>query len=58
VRRFCGKRWYASASPTSSIDITKDAQQGRCVVDWDAAQPHLTDAEDEALAAVAGAVRL
>src|SRR6266704_2848535 len=31
------------------VDITKDAQQGQCVVDWDSVQPHLTEAEDEAL---------
>src|SRR2546422_111175 len=32
------------------VDITKDAQQGSCDVDWDAAVPHLSEAEDEALA--------
>src|SRR3954469_22530236 len=31
------------------VDITKDAQQGSCEVDWDAAEPHLFEAEDEAL---------
>ena len=31
------------------IDITKDAQQSSCEVDWDAAQPRLLDAEDDAL---------
>src|SRR5215471_9585378 len=31
------------------VDITKDAQQAQCEVDWKAAQPHLTEAEDEAL---------
>src|SRR5262245_30320749 len=31
------------------IDITKDAQQSSCEVDWDAAQPQLSEAEDEAL---------
>src|SRR6266542_661273 len=31
------------------VDITKDAQQGSCEVDWDAAIPHLSEAEDEAL---------
>src|SRR5712672_1696872 len=31
------------------VDITKDAQQASCEVDWDAAQPHLTEALDEAL---------
>ncbi len=31
------------------VDITKDAQQAQCVVDWDAAQPQLSEAEDEAL---------
>jgi acetolactate synthase I/II/III large subunit len=31
------------------VDITKDAQQGSCEVDWDAAQPQLSEAEDEAL---------
>ena len=31
------------------VDITKDAQQGSCEVDWDAAEPHLTEAYDEAL---------
>ncbi len=31
------------------VDITKDAQQGSCEVDWAAAQPHLTEAYDEAL---------
>jgi len=31
------------------VDITKDAQQGSCEVDWDAAEPSLTEAFDEAL---------
>ena len=31
------------------IDITKDAQQTACEVDWDAAVPHLTEAYDAAL---------
>jgi acetolactate synthase I/II/III large subunit len=31
------------------VDITKDAQQGSCDVDWAAAEPHLTEAFDEAL---------
>jgi acetolactate synthase-1/2/3 large subunit len=31
------------------VDITKDAQQGSCEVDWAAAEPHLTEAYDEAL---------
>src|SRR5437660_1855046 len=31
------------------VDITKDAQQASCEVDWDAAEPHLTEALDEAL---------
>src|SRR3954464_8275161 len=31
------------------VDITKDAQQGSCEVDWEAAEPHLFEAEDEAL---------
>ena len=31
------------------VDITKDAQQGSCAVDWDAAEPHLTETLDEAL---------
>src|SRR5882672_17685 len=31
------------------VDITKDAQQAACEVDWDAAQPHLTEAFDDAL---------
>ena len=31
------------------VDITKDAQQGRAELDWDAAEPHLTEAFDEAL---------
>jgi acetolactate synthase-1/2/3 large subunit len=31
------------------VDITKDAQQGSCEVDWDAAEPHLTEAQDDAL---------
>ena len=31
------------------IDITKDAQQASCEVDWAAAEPHLTEAYDEAL---------
>src|SRR3979409_790568 len=30
-------------------DITKDAQQSACEVDWDAAQPHLLEALDDAL---------
>jgi acetolactate synthase I/II/III large subunit len=31
------------------VDITKDAQQGSCEVDWDAAEPHLVEAYDDAL---------
>src|SRR5204863_5372 len=31
------------------VDITKDAQQASCEVDWAAAEPHLTEALDEAL---------
>src|ERR1700687_5972776 len=31
------------------LDITKDAQQGSCEVDWDAAEPHLSEARDDAL---------
>src|SRR2546427_231287 len=31
------------------VDITKDAQQGSCEVDWAAAEPHLTEAYDDAL---------
>jgi acetolactate synthase-1/2/3 large subunit len=31
------------------VDITKDAQQNSCDVDWDAAEPHLTEAYDDAL---------
>src|SRR5438034_595143 len=31
------------------VDITKDAQQSSCEVDWDAAVPQLTEAYDEAL---------
>src|SRR5437868_433191 len=31
------------------IDITKDAQQSSCEVDWDAAVPHLAETDDEAL---------
>src|SRR3984893_17531536 len=31
------------------VDITKDAQQASCEVDWAAAEPHLTEAYDEAL---------
>ena len=31
------------------VDITKDAQQARCEVDWAAAEPHLTEAYDAAL---------
>ena len=31
------------------VDITKDAQQGSCEVDWSAAEPRLTEAFDEAL---------
>src|ERR671936_886602 len=31
------------------VDITKDAQQASCHVDWAAAEPHLTEAYDEAL---------
>src|SRR6186713_681699 len=29
------------------VDITKDAQQASCEVDWDAAEPHLTEAYDD-----------
>src|SRR6267154_2235599 len=31
------------------VDITKDAQQTSCEVDWDGAEPHLTEAYDDAL---------
>jgi acetolactate synthase-1/2/3 large subunit len=31
------------------VDITKDAQQASCEVDWAAAEPHLVEAYDEAL---------
>src|SRR6188474_477990 len=31
------------------VDITKDAQQASCEVDWDAAEPHLSEAYDDAL---------
>jgi acetolactate synthase-1/2/3 large subunit len=31
------------------VDIAKDAQQNSCEVDWDAAEPHLSEAYDEAL---------
>ena len=31
------------------VDITKDAQQGSCEVDWDAAEPNLSEAYDDAL---------
>src|SRR5438046_4992674 len=31
------------------IDITKDAQQGSCEVDWQAAEPHLSEASDDDL---------
>jgi acetolactate synthase-1/2/3 large subunit len=31
------------------IDITKDAQQGSCAFDWNAAEPRLTEAYDDAL---------
>jgi acetolactate synthase-1/2/3 large subunit len=31
------------------VDITKDAQQGTCEFDWDAAEPHLTETRDDAL---------
>src|SRR5882672_5034231 len=31
------------------VDITKDAQQSGCEVDWDAAEPHLSEAFDAAL---------
>src|SRR6059058_838350 len=31
------------------VDITKDAQQAACEVDWAAAEPHLTEAYDDAL---------
>src|SRR5712692_4754315 len=31
------------------VDITKDAQQTTCEFDWDAAEPHVTEAYDEAL---------
>ncbi len=31
------------------VDITKDAQQGAAVLDWAAAEPHLTETQDEAL---------
>ena len=31
------------------VDITKDAQQGTCELDWSAAEPHLSEARDDAL---------
>jgi acetolactate synthase-1/2/3 large subunit len=31
------------------VDITKDAQQASCEVDWDAAEPDLSEADDDAL---------
>src|SRR5437870_284623 len=31
------------------VDITKDAQQGSCEVDWQAAEPHLSEACDDDL---------
>jgi acetolactate synthase-1/2/3 large subunit len=31
------------------VDITKDAQQASCEVDWEAAEPNLTEAYDDAL---------
>src|SRR5476651_1158827 len=31
------------------VDITKDAQQSSCEVDWKAAEAHVTEAENEAL---------
>src|SRR5947208_7891635 len=31
------------------VDITKDAQQGSCEFDWEAAEPHLTETRDDAL---------
>src|SRR5881275_1268012 len=31
------------------VDITKDAQQASCDVDWAAAEPHLSEADDDAL---------
>jgi acetolactate synthase-1/2/3 large subunit len=31
------------------VDITKDAQQASCEVDWAGAEPHLTEAYDDAL---------
>src|SRR5947208_7608738 len=31
------------------VDITKDAQQGSCEFDWEAAEPHLTEARDDAM---------
>src|SRR5438874_13368825 len=31
------------------VDVTKDAQQASCEVDGDAAEPHLSEADDEAL---------
>jgi acetolactate synthase-1/2/3 large subunit len=31
------------------VDVTKDAQQGTCEIDWDAAEPHLIETRDDAL---------
>jgi acetolactate synthase-1/2/3 large subunit len=31
------------------VDITKDAQQNSCVVDWDAAKPRLQETQDDAM---------
>ena len=51
-RRRCARRSPSRAAAVPGpvlVDITKDAQQGSCEVDWDAAEPHLTEAYDDAL---------
>ena len=51
-RRRCSRRLRLRARAglvPVLVDITKDAQQASCEVDWAAAEPHLTEAFDEAL---------
>ena len=48
VREACAVAQSGRPGPVL-VDITKDAQQGSAELDWDAAEPHLSEAYDEAL---------
>jgi len=48
VREACAVAQSGRPGPVL-VDITKDAQQGTAEFDWDGAEPHLSEAYDEAL---------